>query len=568
MQKAQKSIVAVFTQHYLLLLLLLGYFIVRYQFWEAPMERDEGIYAYFGQLMADGKTPYVDFYEHRLPGIFYAYWLLVIIFGTFKGLAAGITVLNMSSIALMYVVAKNWLGRGAAIWAAVALAFLSLAPEISGHTRQSEHIVAFVMMWGLFALQRALAKNSYLWFVLSGFLMCTSMLIKPNGVFFIMLGGLVTVLYYLFKKEYKNLFKYATVYSLSVFACFGALLLVMLKNGTLDDMWYWSITYAAQYATALPLSEGLMYFGIYFDVFIEYYWWVFIPAMLGLLVSFALLKKTTQQQAATTEEVVNPYEVKPLFLLAFTWVFFIFAFLTITPGNRFYGHYWLMWVPSLAFNVAVLHKVISNFMPNNMVKLAVHGVFGVLVAVHFSQRSDYYAKPNMLKISRRAYSTNPFPEALVIGKHINKKVKKGDEIAVIGSEPELYIYTDCRAPSRHAYFTYLLTDTTQTPALEWQEEFKRDIDTRKPRFLVAFQHRMSLGVQPNADLKILDWVAGVINTQYNRIGIVDDLGSDRPTYMWIENYLGEAEVLKFRQYAPKGTYNAQVFERKPETTNQ
>lgn len=538
---------ALLKEHAALLVLWIAYFLIRLQFFEAPMERDEGIYAYFGQLMLDGKTPYIDFYEHRLPGIFYVYAVMVFLFGTFKGLALGITLLNLVSIGFVYALARDWWGKPAGIWAAASLAVLSISPEISGFTRQSEHIVVFFMLWGFWLLAQALKSNRWGRFVAAGVLICLSMLTKPNGVFFIVAGGLWIVLFYYLKKEYKNLFKFASIYSVAVFATFGLLLLLMVKNGTVDEMFYWSVTFAADYSTYISFSDGLVYFKIYWDALAEYYWWLFILSGLGLLAIF-FAKPTEQENKG--------------FKIAATWLFFLFSFLTITPGYRFYGHYWLMWAPGIAFAVGALAGVAASRLPENWMRWLLHLVLAAVFLIHFNHRAEYYTNPNMLKISRRAYSTNPFPEALAIGKYLKKKVKKGDQLAVIGSEPELYIYTDCRAFSRHAYFTYMVMDTTKAEVLKWQEEFKSDFEKQKPRFLVAFQQPMSLSIYPNANLEILDWVAQKINTDYKRIGIVDKLGTMAPKYMWIET--ADSSFATYTpQYLPnEGKYNAQIFERK------
>src|SRR5882757_10023961 len=50
---------------------------IRWQFVGIPMERDEGSYALLGQRLISGARPYIDFYDHRPPGFFLAYGLLV-----------------------------------------------------------------------------------------------------------------------------------------------------------------------------------------------------------------------------------------------------------------------------------------------------------------------------------------------------------------------------------------------------------------------------------------------------------------------------------------------------------
>jgi len=55
--------------------------IVRYGLLDVPFERDEGEYAYAGQLMLQGIPPYQEVSNMKLPGIYAAYALLLAVFG-------------------------------------------------------------------------------------------------------------------------------------------------------------------------------------------------------------------------------------------------------------------------------------------------------------------------------------------------------------------------------------------------------------------------------------------------------------------------------------------------------
>ncbi len=91
----------------LALLLFLAVFI-RVNFLNIPYERDEGGYSYYGKLLLEGKIPYKDFYEQKLPGIFYFYAFMVSIFGsTVKGMHMGFIYLNVASILLFILQLKD-----------------------------------------------------------------------------------------------------------------------------------------------------------------------------------------------------------------------------------------------------------------------------------------------------------------------------------------------------------------------------------------------------------------------------------------------------------------------------
>src|SRR5256885_275425 len=54
---------------------------VRLRLADAPIERDEGEYAYAGQLILDGVPPYALVYNMKFPGTYYAYSVLMALAG-------------------------------------------------------------------------------------------------------------------------------------------------------------------------------------------------------------------------------------------------------------------------------------------------------------------------------------------------------------------------------------------------------------------------------------------------------------------------------------------------------
>src|SRR5690349_5993018 len=64
----------------LLLILALG-FMMRLTFLHEPFERDEGVYAYIGQVLLDGGIPYRDVLDIKPLGIYYIYAIGTALFG-------------------------------------------------------------------------------------------------------------------------------------------------------------------------------------------------------------------------------------------------------------------------------------------------------------------------------------------------------------------------------------------------------------------------------------------------------------------------------------------------------
>ncbi|MBK8923558.1 MAG: hypothetical protein IPM81_19045 [Saprospirales bacterium] len=63
---------------------------------------------------------------------------------------------------------------------------------------------------------------------------------------------------------------------------------------------------------------------------------------------------------------------------------------------------------------------------------------------------------------------NPFVEDKVLSDVLKSKMRAGDRVAVLGSEPQYYIYLDKKAPSRHFYMAFTMRPIPESDA--WQQE--------------------------------------------------------------------------------------------------
>src|ERR1041384_2963926 len=104
---------------------------VRLRLRDMPLERDEGEYAYAGQLMLQGIPPYKLAYNMKLPGTYAAYAVIMAVFGQSpSGIHLGLTVVNAASIILMFLIGRRLLDDVAGVAAATAYAFMSLSVSV------------------------------------------------------------------------------------------------------------------------------------------------------------------------------------------------------------------------------------------------------------------------------------------------------------------------------------------------------------------------------------------------------------------------------------------------------
>jgi len=522
----------------LLILGVLFVVLVRINLLGIPFERDEGIYQYFGQLVLEGKKPYLDFYEMKPPGIYYSYALLNWIFGSSVERAhAAFLFLNILTIFFLYLIGKKILDNLCGAMVAVSFGILSLGPQVSGFTTQSEHLITFFSSAGLLILVMYFENPKRFFPFFAGVLFGFSLMIKQSAIFFVLFSIIFMVFYFIFKKpiQWKIFISYFLAYFMGLGSIIGAAFLLVWFQGSFGEFLYWVIEFPKTYVSYVPFLNGVQNFKYFGQRVIDGYLLVWMIGLMGLfLMGFSKL------------------EGHKKYLIGF---YAFFSFLTIFPGFRFYGHYWLQFIPSLSLLVGVAifsFKQLTTVKGNRAVSnLIVIGIFMLVLIPVFVKEKDYYFSPDYNKILRDVYDVNPFPEAKVIGDYIKERTNEKDQIALIGSEPQIYYYTNRKAPSKHAYFSFLVKGNPRS--FRMQKEFIKDVEKAKPKFLVFFDHPLSLFTEANADLTVFQWVKGFTKNYYQIVGIADFIAPNKTHYVWNE---------KVSQYIPKGKLRIVVFKRK------
>src|SRR5215468_3032921 len=108
----------------LVILLISG---IRFRLRDFPLERDEGEYAYAGQLILQSIPPYQLAYNMKLPGTYAAYAAIMAVFGqTPAGIHLGLIVVNSSSILILFLIVRELFDPLAAVVAAAAFGLFAI----------------------------------------------------------------------------------------------------------------------------------------------------------------------------------------------------------------------------------------------------------------------------------------------------------------------------------------------------------------------------------------------------------------------------------------------------------
>jgi 4-amino-4-deoxy-L-arabinose transferase-like glycosyltransferase len=318
--------------------------ILRISFLDLPLERDESAYAYLGKRASEGLAPYRDYYEMKPPLLFYGYSLLNLIFGySATGLRWAACFLTLLMCAAVYLIGRTWFGAKYGWVAALALAIFSASPRVSMVFAESELLVMSLVLFGIWFLSRLLNEDArpqqeWGYLIAAGVLLGAGVMIKQSAVFFLGFAAIVLILLATgdsWREKLLALIRRGLWFSLGAIAPVLLCLAIVLGFGVWEEFAFWNIEYPNLYTqsdTNDTAEVNLLQAS--FTKLIEQQVLLWVCAGLGVL---ALALRGLKLKLSIA-------------LLALV----LFSFLTITPGQRYYLHYWIQLVPALALLIAHL----------------------------------------------------------------------------------------------------------------------------------------------------------------------------------------------------------------------
>jgi hypothetical protein len=501
-----------------LLLVVFLTMVIRYGLIEVPFERDEGEYAYGGQLILQGILPYQQIYNMKLPGIYAAYAGLMAVFGqTHMGIHLGLMFINAATIVLVFLLAKQLYDSIVGLVAAAAFAIMSLLPSVQGISAAAEHFVILFSIGGLWVLVKALDKDMPMLIVISGLMLGCGFLMKQHGAAFILFGGLYILIQQIRFQPVlgKHLFFKIGLFTLGAMVPYGITCVVFIFNGTFEKFWFWTFKYAKAYTALTPLSEGWSLFKARALYIIQSAPLLWLLVLLGLPVLW--LDKHARRR------------------LIFVGMFFVFSFMAICPGFYFRPHYYILLLPAAALLAGISIAAINNHLTNRPLILK-YGIplllAGICVFGSIYQHRHFLFNMTPIQLSRTVYGINPFPETLQIAQFVRANTEEKDRIAVLGSEPQIYFYSDRRSASGYVYM-YALMENHEY-AIEMQKEMIKDIESTRPKFLILVNVDTSWRETQIFHTLLLDWIQDYQAKHYRLVGMAE-IYRENTRYHWAQN---------------------------------
>jgi hypothetical protein len=467
-----------------------------------PLERDEGEYAYAGQLILERIPPYKLVYNMKFPGTYAAYALIMSIFGqTIPAIHLGLLLVNAATICLIFVLGRRLLDPIAGFAAAASYAILSVSVSMLGLAAHASHFVILPVVGGTLLLLNRTERRVFSRLIFSGLLFGLAILMKQPAVFF----ALFAVTYLLFegsrRPHLKQLVGRVPLFAAAVIFPFALICALFWSVGVFDKFWFWTIEYGHEYATLVPLSQAARLFVNTIAPIMAATWPLLALAAIGLLIG--LSRKAVR--GAT------------LFLF---WLL-LCSFLALCPGFYFRPHYFILLLPALSLLVAVAASAFSSTLAGNSkmlwpVPLLVIGF--ALGLPLFGQRRVFF-QDSPAEACRAIYPQSPFPESIRIAEYLREHSQHSDTVVVLGSEPQIYFYARRHSASGYIYMYGLME--RQKYAARMQAEMEREIEGARPKYLVSVVMPDSWLPQTASHRQIFAWANEYAGKYYDVVGFVN-----------------------------------------------
>jgi hypothetical protein len=502
--------------------------IARIRLLDVVLERDEGEYAYMGQLMLQGIAPYGVAANMKLPGASAAYALVMAIFGqTTVGIHIGLLLANAAAIVLVYLIGRKLFDPDlpprrystAALAAAGAYAVLSTGVGILGVWAHATHFVVVAALAATLCLMRWDVSRRPSTLLCSGLLYGIAFVVKQPGLLFAFFGLFWVAWRHQARKaalpsnSRPRALRDLALYSGAVALPFGVTCLLLWRAGVFERFWFWVVTYGGYYGSMSSLSHGIQAFNLNFPKIFREAWGLWVLAAGAILQ--VVWKRPTR-----------------IFLLAFLAV----SFAAVCPGLYFREHYFVLALPAVALlagSVATRPSGKSTLSPTGIGRLLTGNaglwlvVLAIAVALGSQRQFLFEAAP--ADISRGIYLGNPFVEAVEVGNYIKTHSTPNSEVAVLGSEPEIYFYASRHSATPYIY-TYALMEM-QPLAARMQDELIHDIEKAAPEYVVMVNVDYSWVVLPGSSKRVFEWWQNYQTEYYEPVGLADMLPSGT-AYFW------------------------------------
>jgi hypothetical protein len=416
---------------------------------------DSSVFLTIAKGMLSGQLPYVDFFDHKGP-LLYFIDALGLLIGGYTGVWLIELLFMFISVLFAYKTARFFGGKSIA-FLGTGFSFVVLGSFFEGGNLTEEYVLPFIFI-SLYIFTKYFfirAKFTKTELTVLGVCFGASLMLRPN--MFAVWAAFCMVIFFrkLWKKEYKLIGQYILFFLIGVLFVLLPIVLYLKITGSFDECIDQFIVFNRMYAS---LSTNSVLIRIQF--FARNFMWGIGHASLPVIIAIIWLLK-------------RPRRAKYEFHIAYA-LSLVFSLLFIALSRIRCPHYCMilvpLYVPALTYCIKKL-LLLFSLSKQYIVK---YGVTILLACIFFSDSILFSLLRTgwNLRTEEKEYFIN-------MGKFINDNTDADDTVSVFGNQCAVYLYTERNTASKFIY---------QYPLAEVDEaigtKYVADIQKAKPALFI------------------------------------------------------------------------------------
>jgi len=400
----------------------------------APLERDESVYATIARGLLDGDVPYRDLFDNKPPLVFGWYAFSFVVFGENEVAPRIVAALLLSLTTLaLFAEARVLFSRRVAYIAAAAFALSTGLPFVALHAN-TEAYMLLPMVTSLLAFTMGMRSGRLGWFLAAGVLGALAVMTKQVAVWNLAALALTAIVW-----RWRSSEPVAGRAAPLVFLAAGSAAAMALiatpffAAGALGDLAYANVSYNRLYIAALTFGDRVLNFtqgGAF--VFA-------IAAPLLAAAGLGFVRLLTRSKRAVDYLLV-------------AWA--VASIAGVAMAGRFYPHYFLHALPAAAVLAAVLaFEYFPGQGTRRVPRPALLAVIALTVVAVVANGALYLAPwRSEQRVAPTVFYQKQWAEnSELLGAYIAARTSPQDTIFNLGRESQIYFYADRRPAVRYFY---------------------------------------------------------------------------------------------------------------------
>ncbi|HEV2729275.1 MAG TPA: hypothetical protein VGV15_04515, partial [Terriglobales bacterium] len=282
--------------------------------------------------------------------------------------------------------------------------------------------------------------------------------------------------------------------------------LVLYWAGVFGRFWFWTFTYARAYGSIIPFAEAVIRLRQSVATIFSFDGPLWCIAGIGLVILF--LDRRTRSHR--------------VFLVGLL----TFSFLGVSAGLYYRPHYFVLLLPAAAIlcGIAVVSgtESLRHRFSNAAIAAVPAIIFAAALAFSVVEEHLIFFAETPVIAGRRIYYKDPFAEAEKVAEYIKMNSSATARIAVFGSEPEIYFYSQRKSATGYIYTYGLLEE--QKHAEQMRQEMLSEVINARPEYIVFVDDELSWGWR-GTENEFFRRILLYINSEYVKAGEVEILGN-------------------------------------------